>query len=426
MKSVATAEQVDKTQAPGLQHAAAKSQEQQQTNARVPSDTIQSTINPATLNADGLPPGSYTALQLQHATPEHLHITSRRCFIGPIPEAWLSRHRKSWYRYRPSFARYSSRTASFLAGAEVSHIKSLTGLEGMTGKYRPSFPQPRELVEEAERVVQLEDPVASTTSGDIPNETATAPPDLQRANSTAVLDPDEEEPLQRKKSQDKKSVGRPSSSSSTKGKANHQKAESGSSSWWRRPSRPVFTRKSSGKSVGSSSFVTAAESLGDEQIDDATDADAREFNMPGFSQIVTNEGDGSRRESTLLGSPSMSNNAASINSRVGLLDKPGGAGGDGDRRLTLDLGAATSPRPQSSSALKTPTSVLKRPGTSRTKRPESPASQQGEEQPPVNRLKPLAPVATNLVRFTEPSKNAQADQDFDDHGDKQKRSNECS
>jgi len=278
------------------------------------------------------------------------------------------------------------------------------------------------LVEEAERVVQLEDPVASTTSGDIPNETATAPPDLQRANSTAVLDPDEEEPLQRKKSQDKKSVGRPSSSSSTKGKANHQKAESGSSSWWRRPSRPVFTRKSSGKSVGSSSFVTAAESLGDEQIDDATDAEAREFNMPGFSQIVTNEGDGSRRESTLLGSPSMSNNAASINSRVGLLDKPGGAGGDGDRRLTLDLGAATSPRPQSSSALKTPKSVLKRPGTSRTKRPESPASQQGEEQPPVNRLKPLAPVATNLVRFTEPSKNAQADQDFDDHGDKQKRS----
>lgn len=46
-----------------------------------------------------LPPDSYTARRLDHATPEHLHLTTRRTFIGPIPEGWLSSHRKQWYRY---------------------------------------------------------------------------------------------------------------------------------------------------------------------------------------------------------------------------------------------------------------------------------------------------------------------------------------
>lgn len=32
-----------------------------------------------------LDPESYTAARLQHSTAEHLHITSRRFFIGPIP-----------------------------------------------------------------------------------------------------------------------------------------------------------------------------------------------------------------------------------------------------------------------------------------------------------------------------------------------------
>ena len=45
-----------------------------------------------------LPSDSHTARRLEHATPEHLHSTTRRTFIGPIPEGWLSSHRKSWYR----------------------------------------------------------------------------------------------------------------------------------------------------------------------------------------------------------------------------------------------------------------------------------------------------------------------------------------
>ncbi|KAI7466456.1 hypothetical protein KC364_g7896 [Hortaea werneckii] len=45
-----------------------------------------------------LPPDSYTARRLTHCTPEHLHDTSRRTFIGPIPEGWLKSHRKQWYK----------------------------------------------------------------------------------------------------------------------------------------------------------------------------------------------------------------------------------------------------------------------------------------------------------------------------------------
>ena len=46
-----------------------------------------------------LPADSYTARRLEHATPEHLHLTTRRTFVGPIPEGWLNSHRKHWYRY---------------------------------------------------------------------------------------------------------------------------------------------------------------------------------------------------------------------------------------------------------------------------------------------------------------------------------------
>ncbi|KAK3056733.1 hypothetical protein LTR09_002526 [Extremus antarcticus] len=46
-----------------------------------------------------LPPDSYTSRRLEHATPEHIHLTTRRAFIGPIPEGWLNSHRKQWYRY---------------------------------------------------------------------------------------------------------------------------------------------------------------------------------------------------------------------------------------------------------------------------------------------------------------------------------------
>nr|POE85422.1 meiotically up-regulated gene 56 protein [Quercus suber] len=45
-----------------------------------------------------LGPDSYTNRRLEHATAEHVHLTSRRTFVGPIPEGWLNSHRKQWYR----------------------------------------------------------------------------------------------------------------------------------------------------------------------------------------------------------------------------------------------------------------------------------------------------------------------------------------
>ena len=113
----------------------------------------------------GLDPRSYTAqrlarticirkllradVQQQHATPQHLHITSRRCFIGPVPEAWLSKHRKSWYQYRPHHVQnYTSKAASFTAGQTFGELRQLSGLDGITSNQRShvlSFPQPSDV-----------------------------------------------------------------------------------------------------------------------------------------------------------------------------------------------------------------------------------------------------------------------------------------
>ncbi|KAK8434652.1 Pleckstrin homology domain-containing protein [Phyllosticta citricarpa] len=94
-----------------------------------------------------LPPDSYTAQRLQHATPEHLYLTSRRCFIGPIPEGWLKSHRRDWYK-RHFHINYSSRAATFSAGEALSFDRRLTGLEPSAaagGTFKSSFPQPQDV-----------------------------------------------------------------------------------------------------------------------------------------------------------------------------------------------------------------------------------------------------------------------------------------
>ncbi|PCH08971.1 Hypothetical protein PENO1_004580 [Penicillium occitanis (nom. inval.)] len=63
----------------------------------------------------GLDARSYTARRLHHASAHHLYLTSRRHFIGPIPEDWIHSHRKAWYRSRLSFKNYTSRTLTFSA-----------------------------------------------------------------------------------------------------------------------------------------------------------------------------------------------------------------------------------------------------------------------------------------------------------------------
>ncbi|KAJ4525212.1 hypothetical protein HRR83_000888 [Exophiala dermatitidis] len=103
-------------------------------------------------DSNALDPDSYTAHRLKHAFPEHLHLTSRRFFIGPIPEGWLNSNRKSWYKRRLELSSYSSRQQSFRAAADGgAHHRTLTGLDGPSTAARMSFsfPQPEDVYDAA-------------------------------------------------------------------------------------------------------------------------------------------------------------------------------------------------------------------------------------------------------------------------------------
>ncbi|KAJ5111524.1 hypothetical protein N7532_002059 [Penicillium argentinense] len=90
------------------------------------SDEANGSARPEALHNDyegyrGLPIGSYTDQKLRHASAHHLHMTSRRFFIGPIPEGWVHGHRKSWYKSRLQFKNYTSQTLSFSVDPIKSH-----------------------------------------------------------------------------------------------------------------------------------------------------------------------------------------------------------------------------------------------------------------------------------------------------------------
>lgn len=81
----------------------------------------------------------------QHATPRHIHTTSRRLFIGPIPHGWLMSHQDDWYKH--PVRSYRSRTATFGAAVNsrrYSRADIATGLEGPSAVayFSHSFPQP--------------------------------------------------------------------------------------------------------------------------------------------------------------------------------------------------------------------------------------------------------------------------------------------
>ncbi|KAB2573053.1 Sporulation-specific protein 71 [Lasiodiplodia theobromae] len=101
------------------------------------------------MDAGALDPNSYTAQRLQHATPEHLYLTSRRCFIGPIPEGWLKSHRHDWYKHHLHI-NYSSRAATFSTDLRITHDRRTSGIDGprTSRPFRPSFPQPADLDED--------------------------------------------------------------------------------------------------------------------------------------------------------------------------------------------------------------------------------------------------------------------------------------
>ncbi|RMZ86459.1 hypothetical protein DV736_g6316, partial [Chaetothyriales sp. CBS 134916] len=93
----------------------------------------------------GLDEDSYTFHRLKHASPHHLHLTTRRFFIGPIPQGWLNSNRKSWYHRRLELSNYSSRQVTFnVVGPSGTHAKTLSGHQGPfpTTPISISFPQP--------------------------------------------------------------------------------------------------------------------------------------------------------------------------------------------------------------------------------------------------------------------------------------------
>ncbi|TQB68164.1 hypothetical protein MPDQ_003892 [Monascus purpureus] len=76
----------------------------------------------------GVEAESYTNQKLRHASAQHLHNTSRRFFIGPIPAGWLQNHRKSWYRGRLKFRNYTSHTVTFSADPVANYRKRTSDL----------------------------------------------------------------------------------------------------------------------------------------------------------------------------------------------------------------------------------------------------------------------------------------------------------
>ena len=111
----------------------------------------------------GLDPDSYTAHKLKHASPEHLHLTTRRFFIGPIPEGWLSSNRKSWYKRRLELSTYSSRKASFTAReGQAYRQRTMTGLDrSAAARMSFSFPQPEDFDGSAPSSDREEEPMAT-------------------------------------------------------------------------------------------------------------------------------------------------------------------------------------------------------------------------------------------------------------------------
>ncbi|KAK2754697.1 hypothetical protein FQN54_006830 [Arachnomyces sp. PD_36] len=110
-------------------------------------------------DSSGLSDETYTAQRLQHASPEHLHKTSRRFFIGPTPVGWLDSHRKSWYKARIGSRNYSSRAATFSAENSTVHQRQLTGTSGPSGAvvHKQSFPQPDDALEDVDDADETEE-----------------------------------------------------------------------------------------------------------------------------------------------------------------------------------------------------------------------------------------------------------------------------
>ncbi|KAI9681594.1 MAG: hypothetical protein M1829_000791 [Trizodia sp. TS-e1964] len=121
-----------------------------------------------------LAPQSYTAQRLKHATPDHLHLTSRRRFIGPLPDGWLKSHRDRWYKDQLN---YSSRAATFTSSQSLSQSRQITGLGGpsASARYTVSFPQPDDINSDGDDADDDPSPQISKSSESGPSDVPTIP-----------------------------------------------------------------------------------------------------------------------------------------------------------------------------------------------------------------------------------------------------------
>lgn len=141
--------------------------------------------------SSNLDPDSYTAHRLSHGSAEHLHITSRRFFIGPIPEGWLSSNRKSWYKRKLELSTYSSKPVSFSAAINQGQPRRITtDIESQVDRIglATSFPQPQD-IRDAQNVEPSREGSHGDTDRDGEFEVEEAESDYQSARSISELEP---------------------------------------------------------------------------------------------------------------------------------------------------------------------------------------------------------------------------------------------
>ncbi|PGH23103.1 hypothetical protein AJ80_02877 [Polytolypa hystricis UAMH7299] len=142
-------------------------------------------------NCHGLTPESYSAQRLQHAAPGHIHTTSRRFFIGPLPRGWLRSHRKAWYNSWLGLKDYSSRTVTFTAATRANNTRQFLIAPSTAATFRPSFPQPEDVdVDEDEEYEPGEDVGATVGEARVlePVDTSQEVPGLHRTQQSGSRD----------------------------------------------------------------------------------------------------------------------------------------------------------------------------------------------------------------------------------------------
>lgn len=225
-----------------------------------------------------LEPDSYTASRLLHATPEHLHTTSRRFFIGPVPEGWLKTHRRDWYRQHDTTS--LSPAATFPSNPRQARQRRVSGLEGPSASalFTRSFPQPEDCSDEEEG---QNGNTQTTSAPSAPEEDAVGPSSLKK--------PDLEEEVQSAEG-GLEFVDAPSEPEDDPPNEGDEAAKPIS------PKKPRATRQSSGRS-----YVTASSTLLAAKDQDEEREEASSLQLP-TSQEEGTGGSNEQRSASLVAS----------------------------------------------------------------------------------------------------------------------------